>query len=278
MRVLLVGGTSSLSHYLRPVLSGFAEVITGGRSDCDIPLDLAGEVYVPSGFDVVVNTAAVHGSRISELTMAENVNVFGLLRLGNACIAAGVSQLVHVSSIFATLRSSSPFNSAYAQTKRRGDEALRDLTRKASLPLTIVRPSQFYGVGERFRSSQPFLFSLMDKAEAGQDIEIWGQRDARRNYIHAQDVADMIARLVQTRTSGVFACTYPKDLSFSEIARAAVDAFGSSSAIRFLLNKPDTADNIFPFDDALYRALGQTPRITIERGIQMEADHRRNHV
>lgn len=277
MKVLLVGGNSSLARSLRPALGGFAEVVTAGRNGCDLPLDLAGALQIPGGFDAVVNTAAhLGGPTPAALAAAVETNVLGLLRLGQACAAAGVGHLVQVSSIFATLPASSPFHNAYALTKRQGDEALQFQARMLRLPLTILRPAQFYGVGESYRRNQPFLYTLMDKAQAGQDIELWGQRDALRNFIHVQDVADMIARVVSTRTLGVFSCCHPQDLHFSQIAQAAVDAFGSRSTIRFLPEKPDTADNIFPFDDALYRALGHTPQISIDRGMQMEASHRRS--
>ena len=277
MKVLLVGGNSSLAHCLRPALAGFAEVVTAGRSGCDLPLDLAGTIHLPGGFDAVVNTAAhLGGPTPAALAAAEEINVLGLLRLGQACAGAGVGHLVQVSSIFATLPPSSPFHNAYALSKRHGDEALQLQARMQDLPLTIVRPAQFYGVGEHYRRNQPFLFTLMDRAQAGQDIELWGRRDAQRNFIHVQDVADMIARVVSTRTLGVFSCSHPQDLRFSQIAQAAVEAFGSRSAIRFLPDRPDTADNIFPFDDALYRALGHAPQITIARGMHMEAAHRRS--
>ena len=279
MKVLLVGGNSSLARCLRPVLAVFAEVVTAGRSGCELLLDLAGPIHIPGGFDAVVNTAAhLGGSTPAALATAEETNVLGLLRLGQACAAAGVGHLVHVSSIFATLPHSSPFHNAYVLSKRHGDEALQLQSRMQELPLTIVRPSQFYGVGKKFRRNQPFLFKLIDKAQAGQDIELWGQRDARRNFIHVQDVVDMLASVVQTCTLGVFTCSYPQDLSYSQIAQAAVDAFNSGSDIRFLPDKPDMADNIFPFDDELYRALGHAPQITIARGMRMEAAHRRSPI
>ena len=277
MKVLLVGGNSSLARCLRPALSAFAEVVTAGRSSCDLQLDLADAIQLPTGFDAVVNTAAhLGGTTPAALASAEETNVLGLLRLGQACAAAGVGHLVQVSSIFATLTPTSPFHNAYALSKRHGDEALQLQARMQGLPLTIVRPSQFYGVGEAYRRNQPFLFTLMDKSQAGQDIELWGRRDAQRNFIHVQDVADMMARVVSTRTLGVFTCSHPQDLHFSQIAQAAVEAFGSRSVIRFLPDKPDTADNIFPFDDALYRVLGHSPQISITRGMQMEAAHRRS--
>jgi nucleoside-diphosphate-sugar epimerase len=277
MKVLLVGGNSSLAQCLRPLLAAFADVVTAGRTACDLPLDLAGEIRIPPGFDTVVNTAAhLGGPTPAALMAAEHTNLLGLLGLGQACAEAGVRHLVQVSSIFALLPASSPFHNAYALSKRHGDEALQLQARMQGMPLTILRPAQFYGVGERYRRNQPFLFTLMDKAQAGQDIELWGRHDALRNFIHVQDVADMIARVVHTRTLGVFSCSHPQDLRFSQIAQAAVDAFGSGGVIRFLPGKPDTADNIFPFDDALYQALGHAPQITMTRGMQMEATHRRS--
>lgn len=276
MKVLLIGGSSSLSRSLHPALSAIAEVHTAGRSGCDLTLDLAGDIRIPSGFDAVVNTAAhLGGTTPTALTEAVRTNVLGLLRLGQACSDARVGHLVQVSSIFATLTPASPFHNAYALSKRQGDEALQLHARMLQLPLTILRPSQFYGVGEAFRRNQPFLYTLMDKAQAGQDIELWGRHDALRNFIHVQDVADLIAHVVRLRALGIFACTHPQDLRFSQIAQAAVEAFGSQAAIRFLPDKPDTADNVFPFDDALYRALGHAPRISIAEGMRLEAAYRR---
>ena len=40
MKILLVGGQSALAQVLRPVLDSFAEVLTAGRSGCDVELDL----------------------------------------------------------------------------------------------------------------------------------------------------------------------------------------------------------------------------------------------
>jgi nucleoside-diphosphate-sugar epimerase len=116
----------------------------------------------------------------------------------------------------------------------------------------------------------------MDKAQSGQDIELWGKHDALRNFIHVQDVANIIARVVLNRVLGTYTVSSPQDQSFKQIARAAVDAFESSSTIHFLHDKPDTADNIFPFEDTLYRTLGHSPQIDIDRGMKMEAAHRRN--
>lgn len=276
MKILLIGGSSSLARCLRPLLAEFSEVVSAGRAGCDVALDLAGDIRIASGFDAVVNTAAhLGGNTTAALLAAQRVNVLGLLALCQACTTAGVGHLVQVSSIFATLDLSSPFCNAYALSKKHGDEAAWLYTRMHPLPLTVIRPSQFYGAGEAYRRNQPFLYTLMDKAQAGLDIELWGKHDAQRNFIHVQDVAEMIARIVRTRTQGVFTCCHPENIRFSQIAQSALDAFGSQGTIRFLHEKPDTMDNIFACDDALYQALGHWPRISMARGMQLEAEHRR---
>jgi hypothetical protein len=50
---------------LMPVLSVYADVVTAGRSGCDMCLNLSDpidEILIPDGIDVVINTASHFGS------------------------------------------------------------------------------------------------------------------------------------------------------------------------------------------------------------------------
>ena len=40
MKILIIGGTSSIAKTLKPILSEFSEVLTAGRKDCDITINL----------------------------------------------------------------------------------------------------------------------------------------------------------------------------------------------------------------------------------------------
>lgn len=277
MKILLVGGNASLSTSLKPVLSAFADVVTAGRQGCDVKLDLASaRIDVPVGVDVVINAAAHFGGRsAADLREAVTVNVMGAMTLGEACFRAGVKHLVQVSSIFAQLPPDSPFHTPYALTKRQGDELLQALSQATGLPLAIIRPSQFYGAGDASRRHQPFLTSMIDKAASGEDIELYGAREARRNFIHVDDVAAVIAQVVRQGTVGTFACQHPADVGFGEIARAAIRAFGSASRLRFLHDKPNTPDNVLPIDETLFNRIGLRPGISIDRGMAIEAERRR---
>ena len=279
MRVLIVGGTSALAQVLKPVLSGFAEVLTAGRAHCDIQLDLsapAEEVRIPEGIDSVINLAAHFGGGRDSTAMldAENVNVHGSLKLCQACTRAGARHLVLVSSVFASLGSDSPFYGIYALSKRHAEEVAELYSATQHLPLTVLRPAQIYGVGEPFRKHQPFLYAIIDKAERNEDITFYGSNDARRNLIHAEDVSNVIARVLQQRVEGRYACASSSNVSYSEIARSAIAAFGSTATFRFLKDKPDIADNAFGPDETLYQRIQYFPRIGIALGMEMEAAHR----
>lgn len=278
MRILIIGGTSNLAHALMPVLVEFAEVITAGRTGCDVHLDLSDPVEnieLPKDIDVVINTAAnFGGNSFEEMVQAETVNVLGVLKICQVCAQAQIKQLVLISSIYACLDNSSPFYSIYSLSKKHSDEVAQLYSSIAGLPLTILRPSQFYGVGEAFRKHQPFLFTIIDKAMNNEDIVLYGSNDALRNFIHVEDVARIIALVIQLKIMGVFACMNHKNVSYSEIAVAAIDAFGSKSTIRFMKEKADIPDNIFELDDSLFRMIDYYPQISISLGMKKEAAYR----
>jgi len=278
MRILIVGGSSSLAQVLRPVLSSFAEVLTAGRSACDLALDLSWEddrFHLPEGLDAIVHLAAHFGGKdFTGILAAEQVNAMGSLKLCHAAKRAGVGHLVQVSTIFAGLAQDSPFFSSYALSKRHAEDLARLYCSSVELPLAILRPAQIYGVGATFRKHQPFLYNIIDKAENNEDIVFYGSNDARRNLIHAEDVAQIIARVVRQRIQGLHACPSPTNVRYSEIAAAAIDAFDSSSRVRFAADKSDILDNGFEPEDSLYRQIEFLPRVSLALGMKKEAAYR----
>ena len=278
MRILIVGGTSSLARALKPALSEFAEVITAGRTGCDIFLDLgnlSASIELPRDIDVVVNTAAHFGGvGFEEMLQAEGVNVLGTLKLCKLCSNAQIKQLVLISSIFSDLDRRSSFYDIYSLSKRHSDEIAELYGSIFGLPLTILKPSQFYGVGDAYRRHHPFLFRIIDQAEKNEDICIYGGNDARRNFIHVEDVVRIIALVIQRGIVGIFACAYTRNVSYSEVAAAAIRAFDSKSGIKFDKEQPDIPDNIFEADDSLYRLIDYYPQISISLGMMKEAEYR----
>lgn len=279
MKILLTGGTSSLAEVLRRTLSSFAEVLTAGRSGCDVTLDMlwpAGQFQLPQKVDTVIHLAAHFGGQDFESILeSQEVNVLGSLKVAHACYKKGVFQLVYISSIFAGMDKNSPFFNCYSLSKRHAEEILALYCQSIGLSLVILRPSRLYGEGEIFRRHQPFLYAILDSAQYGKDIVLYGQNDALRNFIHVDDVAEIIARVVQQRIEGLYECASRTNVRFSEIAAAAVAAFDSSSSIRFDTSKPNIPDNAFATDDVLYRLIDYFPKISLAQGLAREAKRRK---
>jgi nucleoside-diphosphate-sugar epimerase len=204
-----------------------------------------------------------------------DVNVLGLMKLCHASSKANAKHFVHISSIFSDLKSDSPFFGAYSLSKRHSEDVAQFCGRDFRLPVAVLKPSRIYGVGERFRKHQPFLYAIMDKAQRNEDIDFFGSNDALRNFIHAQDMAKIISAVIAMKIEGTYRCVNPDNVTYSQIAAAAISAFESKSKVRFLKDKPDIPNNGFVWDETLFRLIDYLPRISTAQGMQMEAAHRR---
>ena len=279
MKLLLVGANAAVASVLLPRLQAVGDVICAAREGHAMRLNLSdwnAPLTLPTDLDVVINVAAyLHERTAEDQIQAQAVNVLGLLRLAQAAHAAGAKKLIQISSIYATLANEAPRFGAYALSKRHGDEVLQLFSASHGLPILCVRPGPLYGVGDAFRKNQPFLYDLIDKARTHREITLYGRHDALRNFLHAQDLADLLVAAIQRDIRGTFACTHPENIPMSQIAQAAVAAFDSRSTIVRLMDKPDVPDIAFPYDASFAQACGLAPQISIAEGMRMEAAHRR---
>jgi nucleoside-diphosphate-sugar epimerase len=113
---------------------------------------------------------------------------------------------------------------------------------------------------------------MLDRAKRGEDIVLYGRRDPRRNFIFIDDVAAVLARVIRSGIVGTFACQFPRDVTYSQIAEAAFQVFQTQGRVRFLPEKPDIPDNVFEHDTALYDAIGYSPSTTIVDGLKKIAE------
>lgn len=267
--VFVIGANAAMAQDAIRRLSADYTVITGGRKDCDVYCDIQQPITIPEGVDVVLNIAAAFGgTEDQEIRTAVQTNTLGMLHICMAAQQAGVEQVVMISSLSAVHDASSPYYTSYALTKRQGDELAEWYCRLHSLPLTILRPSQLYGDTSALAAHQPFFYRMIDTAAQGQDVTIYGKHDALRNYLHVTDLSEIIARVIAGTATGTYACMYPTDVTFSEIARTAQRVFAKGGTVTFLEDKPDIPDNIFSKDLTIYDTIGYAPQMTLEAGIQ----------
>ncbi len=280
MRILVIGSTSVIGRALRRELSSLGTVRTAGRRDADIPFDLTEwrrNVFdTGERFDAVVHAAADFGGPNDEdLVRAEIVNAAGTLTACRLARGAGARHFLLISTVFAAQREGGPYFGIYALSKRHGEEAARLYCDARGMALSVLRPSQVYDAAGECRRHQPFFFSIVDRAEAGQDVVIFGKHDAKRNFIHLDDLAEAVKRVVAAKLVGTFTCAHPRTVRVSEVAAAAFAAFGKGGAVRFDEGRPDLADVNVEDETALYEATGFVPAIDLREGMSRIGELRR---
>jgi uncharacterized protein YbjT (DUF2867 family) len=172
------------------------------EADVHAPADL---LRLLRGADAVVNLVAIlHGSRAA----FEHVHVALPQKLAEACAAAGVQRVVHVSAL--GVGPGAP--SEYLRSKTAGEEALR----RAALALTALRPSVMFGAEDRF-------MNLFAQLQGIAPVMPLGGGSGQFQPVWVEDVASAIVRaLHDDATVGqTYECAGPTRYTLSELVRLA---------------------------------------------------------
>ena len=241
-RIVIVGSTSAVGQACGARLSVVHEVAYAGRQDADYPFDLETPdlaAFEAARFDVVLITAADFGGpSAQEMARAERVNALGTLALCELAQKVGATQVVLISTISSTYSPGDAYYNAYALSKRHGEELAALYCATHGLALTILRPTQLYDTAGRCRKHQALLYSMIDKARAGEDITLYGTNDAVRNYLFLDDLCELVGRAIAQPVTGLYHCA-SQDMRLSEIAQTLQHIFESKGIVRFLADKPD---------------------------------------
>jgi UDP-glucose 4-epimerase len=83
-------------------------------------------------------------------------------------------------------------------------------------PLAILRPTLIYGAADPHNGYGPNRFRRL--AARGEDIVLFGEGEERRDHVHIDDVAELAARVLYRRSTGVLNVATGVVHSFREIA------------------------------------------------------------
>ncbi len=171
-----------------------------------------------AGQDAVLNLVAIlHGSEQA----FEQVHVELPRKLAQACTAAGVRRVLHISALGAGLQAPS----MYQRSKARGEEALRS----AGLDLTVLRPSVMFGPEDKFLN----LFARLQRLFPL--IPLAGS-SARFQPVWVEDVTQALVNcLLDERTIGqTYEICGPEVLTLKQL----VELAGCTSGVRHGLGRP----------------------------------------
>ncbi|HVJ57820.1 MAG: GDP-L-fucose synthase [Terrimicrobium sp.] len=272
--------------------AGFGKILTRSRAE----LDLLDRAAVRAFFDqerpsVVVDAAAKVGGIVANNEqpvefLLQNVAIqnnlieaaadFGtrkLLFLGSSCIYPKMaSQPISESALL-----TGPLevtNEAYAIAKIAGVKLCQAYAREYGKTFISAMPANLYGPNDNFDlHSSHVLPALIRKAheakERGEDqLAVWGTGMPRREFLHANDLADACLFLLERYDSPeIINVGCGEDVTIRELAEMVCDSVGFRGSLVFDATKPDGTPRKL-LDVSLLFGMGWRPKIALHDGIR----------
>lgn len=172
-----------------------------------------------AGCDAVVNLVAILHGRPADF---ERTHVELPRRIAEACRAAGIARLVHVSALGVPDGDPATAPSNYLRSKARGEAVLRE----SGLAATILRPSVIFGADDRF-------LNLFAQLQALAPFVPLAGAQARFQPVWVEDVAAaIVAALERPETAGrTYECVGPREYTLAELVRLAGRWAGHERAV-----------------------------------------------
>jgi UDP-glucose 4-epimerase len=133
----------------------------------------------------------------------------------------------------------------------------------------IIRPSNPYGSGQNFRSAQGIVAVAMAKIARGEEITIFGDGSALKDYLYISDLACATFQLVdQVCLSGPFNVASGKGIPLMDVIAAIERTLGRQARVRFTISAPsDVQANVLDISK-IGQATGWYPCVDLDEGLE----------
>ena len=228
---------------------------------------LANDTY-PADFireNLLIQTTVIHQSFVH--------GVKKLLFLGSSCIYPRLCPQPMKEEYLLT-GALEPTNSAYAVAKISGVEMCRAYNRQHGTFFLPVMPTNLYGPNDNFHDTDSHVLPALirrfheAKVQNTPQVTIWGAGTARREFLHADDMADACVFLLEkAATPDLINIGKGTDVTIAELADLVKAKVGYGGQIVFDATKPDGTPRKL-LDVSKINAMGWRARIGLSDGIK----------
>jgi GDP-L-fucose synthase len=203
---------------------------------------------------------------------AARTGVEKLLFLGSSCIYPKFAQ-VPIREAALLTGALEPTNEWYAIAKIAGLKLCQAYRRQHGCDFISAMPTNLYGPGDNFDLGGGHVVpSLIRKAHEAKVarrpvLEIWGSGRPRREFLHVDDAADALVRLMTAYSSDEHVNVGSgKEVSIMELAKMIAHIVGFSGELTTDPSKPDGTPSKL-LDSSKLNELGWRPRISLQDGL-----------
>ena len=166
-----------------------------------------------------------------------------------------------------------PTNEAYAIAKIAGLKMAEYYRKQYGVVYHSAMPTNMYGPGDNYHPQNshvmPALIRRFHEAkEAGlAEVPAWGTGSPRREFMHADDLADACAFLLRLETPpDLVNVGCGTDVTIRELVEQVAEVVGFQGRIVWDASKPDGSPRKL-LDTTLLNTLGWKPRISLKEGL-----------
>jgi len=168
-------------------------------ADCDEVIDLAYASVAQASFttplfDLQANLPA-------SVNLLEEARDHGRLRR-LIVVSSGGTVYGHVDRLPIIEEDATCPISPYGITKLTIEKYAMMFHRLNGVPVTIVRPANAYGLGQRPFTGQGFIATAMGRIVHGEEVVVFGEKGTIRDYVHVRDIATGILCALDKGDSG----------------------------------------------------------------------------
>lgn len=167
-----------------------------------------------------------------------------------------------------------PTSAAFAIAKIAGMKMCQYYNRQYGTSFVCVIPATAYGPGDDFDIGTshviPALIHKIHSAKTGgrSSVTIWGTGSPRREFIHADDLADAAIKIMlDKKAPPVINIGTGHDVSIKELALLLKDITGFRGKLKFDRAKPDGAYRKL-LDISKLKSTGWMPRVDLRTGLE----------
>lgn len=260
------------------------------------------DITKPSDFDklpvhdiegVIVLAGLLPANAHADLENEENaadyfeVNVIGLINVLEWCRKNGIKKVISscsYSDVSGAWGNGYPIteeeprdfkftgdHAVYVISKNAANDVMEYYNQQHGMQCSCFRFPPVYGVGPHgtiLVNGRPYksgIQTFIEKAEAGEDIELWGDPHISRDIVYVKDVAEAYrAALESPCTYGLYNMTSGVGLDLEDQVRAVIDVFGRDGGSQ-IVYRPDMPNNTPSFLYSMEKAkrdFGFVPQFT----------------
>jgi UDP-glucose 4-epimerase len=152
----------------------------------------------------------------------------------------------------------------YGATKAAGEMLLSGYSASYGIAGAALRFANVYGPGMTRKDS--FVPRLMRAAAQRRGVQIYGDGEQLRDYVHVDDIVQAIVLAIRTGHTGPLVIGSGRSESVNDLVAAARKATGAELPVEHVPAKPGEMPAVV-LDISRARALGYEPRHTLESGL-----------